>query len=92
MHRYKFVLFRPLQFLPVLFGISVITFVLVRLIPGDPARVLLGTRATPTAIANIRAQYGLDEPLLDAVFLLPAAISARARWASRSSTRSTCCG
>ena len=47
MHRYKFVLYRPLQFLPVLFGISVITFILVRLIPGDPARVLLGTRATP---------------------------------------------
>lgn len=63
MHRYKFVLYRPLQFLPVLFGISVITFILVRLIPGDPARVLLGTRATPTAIAKIRAQYGLDEPL-----------------------------
>ena len=62
-HRYRFVLYRPLQFLPVLFGISVITFILVRLIPGDPARVLLGTRATPTAIANIRAQYGLDEPL-----------------------------
>ena len=63
MHRYRFVLFRPLQFLPVLFGISVITFVLVRMIPGDPARILLGTRATPTAIANIRAQYGLDEPM-----------------------------
>src|SRR5690606_35494592 len=63
MHRYKFVLYRPIQFLPVLFGISVVTFVLVRLIPGDPARVLLGARATPTAIANIRRQYGLDEPL-----------------------------
>jgi peptide/nickel transport system permease protein len=63
MHRYRFVLFRPLQFLPVLLGISVITFILVRLIPGDPARVLLGTRSTPEAIANIRAQYGLDEPL-----------------------------
>jgi len=63
MHRYKFVLYRPLQLLPVLFGISIITFVLVRLIPGDPARVLLGTRATPTAIARIREQYGLDEPL-----------------------------
>lgn len=63
MHRYRFMLFRPLQFLPVLFGISVITFVLVRLIPGDPARMLLGTRATPTAIARIRAQYGLDEPI-----------------------------
>jgi peptide/nickel transport system permease protein len=63
MHRYKFVLYRPIQFLPVLFGISVVTFVLVRLIPGDPARVLLGSRATPTAIANIRRQYGLDEPM-----------------------------
>jgi peptide/nickel transport system permease protein len=63
MHRYKFVLYRPVQLLPVLFGISVITFVLVRLIPGDPARVLLGARATPTAIANIRRQYGLDEPM-----------------------------
>lgn len=63
MHRYKFVLYRPLQFLPVLFGISIITFILVRMIPGDPARVLLGTRSTPEAIANIRAQYGLDEPM-----------------------------
>ncbi len=63
MHRYRFILFRPLQFLPVLFGMSVVTFVLVRLIPGDPARILLGTRATPSASANIRAQYGLDEPI-----------------------------
>jgi peptide/nickel transport system permease protein len=63
MHRYRFVLTRPLQFLPVIFGISIVTFILVRLIPGDPARTLLGSRATPTAIANIRAQYGLDEPM-----------------------------
>ena len=61
--RYRFVLYRPLQFLPVLLGISVVTFVLVRLIPGDPARVLLGARASPGAIAAIRAQYGLDEPI-----------------------------
>lgn len=64
MHRYRFVLYRPFQLIPVLFGISVITFILVRLIPGDPARVLLGARATPTALAKIRAQYGLDEPML----------------------------
>ncbi|WHO77011.1 ABC transporter permease [Rhizobium sp. BT03] len=63
MHRYKFVLTRPLQFLPVIFGISVITFILVRLIPGDPARNILGTRATPAALASIRAQYGLDQPM-----------------------------
>ncbi len=63
MHRYRFILYRPLQLLPVLFGISIITFVLVRSIPGDPARVLLGTKSTPEAIARIRAQFGLDEPL-----------------------------
>ena len=63
MHRYKFVLTRPLQFLPVIFDISVITFILVRLIPGDPARNILGTRATPAALASIRAQYGLDQPM-----------------------------
>ncbi len=63
MHRFRFILFRPLQLIPVLFGISVITFVLVRSIPGDPARILLGTKATAEAVARIRAQYGLDEPL-----------------------------
>jgi len=61
--RFRFVLYRPLQLLPVLLGISIITFVLIRSIPGDPARVLLGTKSTPEAIARIRAQFGLDEPL-----------------------------
>ena len=69
MHRYRFILYRPLQLLPVLLGISVITFVLVRSIPGDPARILLGTRATPSALARIRDQYGLDEPLWTQYFL-----------------------
>lgn len=63
MNRYRFVLHRPLQLLAVAFGISLVTFLIVRLIPGDPARAMLGTRATPTAIANIHAAYGLDEPL-----------------------------
>jgi len=62
--RFKFILFRPLQLLPVLFGVSVISFVMVRSIPGDPVRLLLGTRATPEVAAKIRAQYGLDEPLM----------------------------
>ena len=63
MHRYRFLLFRPLQLLPVLFGISVLTFVMVRSIPGDPARILLGVRSTPAALARVRAQFGLDQPL-----------------------------
>ena len=61
--RYRFVLSRPLQLLPVLLGISLITFVLVRSIPGDPARALLGSRSTPDALLKIRAQFGLDQPL-----------------------------
>ncbi|HEV8391504.1 MAG TPA: ABC transporter permease, partial [Dongiaceae bacterium] len=64
MHRYRFVLYRPFQLIPVLFGISVLSFFMVKLIPGDPVRVLLGTKSTPEAVARIRALYGLDEPLL----------------------------
>ena len=63
MHRYRFVLSRPFQLIPVLLGISLVTFVLVRLIPGDPARLILGTRATPQALERVRMQFGLDEPL-----------------------------
>ncbi|MDQ0474356.1 ABC transporter permease [Labrys wisconsinensis] len=69
MHRYRFLLFRPFQLLPVLLGISLVTFVLVRSIPGDPARLLLGPRTTPDALAKIRAQFGLDEPLWVQYFL-----------------------
>ncbi|MCE4056759.1 ABC transporter permease [Pseudomonas sp. Au-Pse12] len=66
--RYRFVLSRPLQLLPVLFGISLMTFVLVRSIPGDPARILLGSRSSPYALLKIRAQYGLDQPLWQQYF------------------------
>ena len=64
MHRFKFVLYRPIQLLPVLFGISVVTFVLVQLIPGDPARILLGPKATEEAIAAVRERFGLDATLI----------------------------
>lgn len=60
--RYRFVLTRPLQLLPVLFGISLITFVLVRSIPGDPARAARLAQL-PDALLKIRAQFGLDQPL-----------------------------
>lgn len=63
MSRYRFVLYRPIQLIPVLIGISIITFVLIRMIPGDPARVLLGPRTTESALIRVRAQFGLDEPL-----------------------------
>src|SRR5215472_12451147 len=54
---------RVLQFVPVLFGISFIVFILIRLIPGDPAIALLGTRATPELIKRVHEQLGLDLPL-----------------------------
>ena len=64
MDRFAFVLRRPLQLVPVLIGISLVTFILVQLMPGDPVRVMLGPRATEEAIKVVRARYGLDQPVL----------------------------
>lgn len=64
MDRFAFVLRRPPQLVPVLLGISIITFILVQMMPGDPARIMLGPRASEDAIAAVRARYGLDQPLL----------------------------
>jgi peptide/nickel transport system permease protein len=64
MERFAFVLRRPPQLIAVLLGISIITFVLVQLMPGDPARIMLGPRASEEAIAAVRARYGLDQPIL----------------------------
>jgi peptide/nickel transport system permease protein len=63
MHRFNFVIFRPIQMIPVLFGISLITFILIHSIPGDPVRILLGPRATKEVIDAVHAQYGLDKPI-----------------------------
>ena len=49
--------------IPVLFGISLITFILIHAIPGDPVRILLGPRATQQVIDAVHAQYGLDKPI-----------------------------
>jgi peptide/nickel transport system permease protein len=54
---------RLVQIVPVLFGVSVIVFLLVRLIPGDPAISILGSRATPELVARVRDQLDLDLPL-----------------------------
>lgn len=47
----------------VLWGVSLFTFFLARVAPGDPARLIAGPHANAEAIANIRAIYGLDKPL-----------------------------
>ena len=64
MDRYAFVLRRPFQLVPVLLGISLVTFILVQMMPGDPVRIMLGPRASEDAIAAVRSRYGLDQPIL----------------------------
>ncbi len=58
-----YILKRLFSLLPVLFGITLLVFGFLHLIPGDPAVVLLGERATPEQLAAVRAQLGLDRPL-----------------------------
>ena len=48
----------------VLWGVTLVTFFLARVAPGDPARLIGGPHANAAALANIRAQYGLDQPLV----------------------------
>jgi peptide/nickel transport system permease protein len=59
----RFVARRLLQMLPVLFFVTLIIFVLINLIPGDAARLFLGEEASPDAIAALRHELGLDQPL-----------------------------
>lgn len=54
---------RLVQIVPVLVGVSVVVFLLVRIIPGDPAVAMLGSRATPQLIARVHNQLGLGLPL-----------------------------
>lgn len=48
---------------PVMFGVVVAVFFLLRLVPGDPAAMILGDRATPESVAALRAELGLDQTL-----------------------------
>lgn len=54
---------RVLGLVPVLLGISLLIFSITRIIPADPALLMLGERATPEARAELRQQMGLNEPL-----------------------------
>ena len=59
----RYIARRLLLMIPVLFLISLFVFFLVRLVPGDPATVMLGDRANPETIARIRARLHLDQPI-----------------------------
>ncbi|WP_257350820.1 ABC transporter permease [Pseudalkalibacillus decolorationis] len=60
---------RILMLIPVLFGMTLIVFLLIRAIPGDPAQVILGQQATQEAVAALRDSLGLDEAWYTQYFL-----------------------
>src|SRR5512135_1510210 len=59
----NYVIKRLLSTIPVLIGISLLLFVMLRMLPGDPAQVLAGQMASPADIELIRTQLGLDKPM-----------------------------
>ncbi|MFN3286108.1 MAG: nickel ABC transporter permease [bacterium] len=60
---WRYVLKRVLLALPVLLGVSVVVFVAIRSIPGDPAQIMAGQAATEEVVRQIRQSLGLDQPL-----------------------------
>jgi peptide/nickel transport system permease protein len=54
---------RLAQLIPVVFGITLVLFFMLRLIPGDPASVMLGERATDAAVQRLNHELGLDKPI-----------------------------
>lgn len=63
MRHLTYVVRRLVALLPVLFGISLIVFLMIHLVPGDPAKTLLGVRATDESVAALHKAFGLDKPL-----------------------------
>jgi len=60
----SYILRRIVMLIPVLFGVTLVSFSLLHLVPGDPAEVLGGQEATKADIDRIRKEYGLDQPLV----------------------------
>jgi peptide/nickel transport system permease protein len=52
-----------LQLVPTTIGALILVFFLMRVVPGDPAGAMLGTNATPQAVADLKSQLGLDKPM-----------------------------
>jgi ABC-type dipeptide/oligopeptide/nickel transport system permease component len=58
-----YVLRRLLALIPVLLGVTLLTFAIIQVTPGDPVFMILGENATPERIADLRDQLGLNDPL-----------------------------
>ena len=65
----RFILRRTLTAIPSLFGLLIVTFLLIRIVPADPAAALAGDNATPQQIEAIRHQYGFDRPIAEQLLL-----------------------
>ncbi len=63
MEQLNYIIKRTLQIIPVLFFVTILIFLMMRMIPGDPASVMLGDKATPELVEQIRTRMGLDKPL-----------------------------
>jgi len=63
-HLNNFLVRRLLLIIPIFLGVSIIIFLMMRMIPGDPARILAGENATAQDIQNITDRFGLDQPLV----------------------------
>ncbi len=61
----NYVIKRLFSMIPVLVGISILLFFMLRMLPGDPAQVLAGQMASPEEIETIRKQLGLDRPVYE---------------------------
>ncbi len=61
----KTILKRLVQLVPILFVVITLTFVLTRMIPGNPAAILLGPQASPADIARMQEELGLNKPMLE---------------------------
>ncbi|HEX9923985.1 MAG TPA: ABC transporter permease [Anaerolineae bacterium] len=59
----RYVAQRILSLIPVLFGVTLLVFLVMQLAPGDPAQIILGPKATETSLAQLRHELGLDQPL-----------------------------
>jgi len=59
----EYVVRRLLQMIPVILGVTVLVFFMIHLVPGDPARTILGNQATPARVALVRHSWGLDKPV-----------------------------
>lgn len=59
----NYIIKRILQMIPVFIIVTIVIFFMIRMIPGDPAAVMLGSKATPEAIASMREKMGLNQPM-----------------------------